>query len=65
MDKSKPTPVILPYRVYQDLIRLKISHEIYEQTDTQKVIQRAKKDKAKGMTKQFTGAAEALTWLNE
>ena len=63
--QGKPTEVILPYRVYQDLIRLKISHEIYEQTDTQKAIQRAKKDKAKGKTQWFTCAAEALTWLNE
>ncbi len=63
--QGKPTEVILPYRVYQDLIRLKISHEIYEQTDTQKAIHRAKKDKAQGKTKRFTSAAEALTWLNE
>jgi len=63
--QGKPTEVILPYRVYQDLIRLKISHEIYEQTDTQEAIQRAKKDKAKGKTKRFASAVEALTWLAE
>ena len=33
--QSKPTEVILPYRVYQDLKRLEIRHEIYKQTDTQ------------------------------
>ncbi len=33
--QGKPTEVISPYRLYQDLIRLKISHEIYKQADTQ------------------------------
>ena len=32
--QGKPTEVILPYRVYQDLKRLKMRHEIYKQTDT-------------------------------
>ncbi len=63
--QGKPTEVIIPYRLYQDLIRLKISHEIYEQTDTQEEIKRAQKDTATGKTKRFTSAAEALAWLDE
>lgn len=63
--QGKPTEVILPYHLYQDLIRLKISHEIYEQADTQEEIKRAQKDTATGKTERFTSAAEALAWLDE
>ena len=33
--QTTPTEVILPYRVYQDLKRLKMRREIYQQTDIQ------------------------------
>ena len=63
--KGQPTEVILPYRVYQDLLRLKMSHEIYEQADTQEAIHSAKREKAKGKTKRFTSIDRALKWLDE
>ena len=63
--QEKPTEVILPSRIYQDLIRLKMSREIYEQTDTQAAVRKAQKDVTKGKTKRFTSAAETLKWLNE
>lgn len=63
--KGKPIEVILPYRLYQELMQLKLSQEIFEQPETQKAIQQAKEDVKKGQVRRFTNVAEALQWLDK
>jgi hypothetical protein len=56
--------VILPYRVYQELLELKTSLEIYGQSDVQENLQRAKQDIEAGRMKSVQNVDEAIAWLN-
>ena len=63
--RGRPKEVILPYRLYRELIRLKMSQEIYERPETQEAIGKAKKDLAAGRVRRFHNVIEALRWLDE
>ena len=63
--KGRPVKVILPYRAYRELVKLKISQEIYERPETQEAIRNAERDIAAGRVHRFKNLAEALRWLNE
>ena len=63
--KGKPREVVLPYQAYQELVRLKISQEIYERAETQQAIGSARRDIAAGRVRRFRNLAEALKWLEE
>jgi hypothetical protein len=63
--KGKPVKAVLPYRAYRELVKLKISQEIYERPETQEAIRSAKRDIAAGRVRRFKNVAEALRWLNE
>jgi hypothetical protein len=62
--KGKPVEVVLPYRIYQDLMHLKISHEIYNRPDTQVGIKQAKQEIEEGRTRRFRHWEEAMEWLD-
>jgi len=57
--------VILPYGIYQELMRLKISHEIYSQPETQEAIKRARQDLKEGRVRRFRSLEKALEWLDK
>ena len=62
--KGRPVKVILPYRAYRELVKLKISQEIYERPETQEAIRNAEHDIAAGRVHRFKNLAEALRWLD-
>jgi len=62
---GKVSEVILPYKVYQELLELKTSLEIYHQADVQKSLQRAKQDVEAGRVKMVQNVEEAMAWLNQ
>ena len=57
--------VILPYKVYQELLELKTSVEIYQQKDVQQSIQRGKRDVRIGRIKKIDDIDEAIKWLDK
>jgi hypothetical protein len=63
--KGRPVKVVLPYRAYMELVKLKISQEIYERPETQETIRRAYRDITAGRVRRFKNLAEALRWLDK
>jgi hypothetical protein len=63
--KGRPVKAVLPFRAYRELVQLKISHEIYEHSETQEAIRNAKRDIASRRTHRFKNLAEAFRWLDE
>ena len=61
---GKTVEVILPYKIYQELLELTISLEIYQQEDVQQSIRQAKKDIEDGNWVCFKTMDEAFEWLN-
>ncbi len=57
---GKVSEVILPYKVYQELLELKTSLEIYHQADVQESLQRAKQDVEAGRVKTAQSVEEAM-----
>ncbi|MBI1929743.1 hypothetical protein HYR99_36525 [Candidatus Poribacteria bacterium] len=62
---GKIVEVILPHKVYQELLDLKISLEIYEQEEVQQSIKSAQKDIENGNIKSFQTVDEAFEWLDK
>jgi len=58
--KGKRHEVIIPYKVYKELLELKISQEIYHQPETQAAIKRAKKDIEEGNFRDYADAATLI-----
>jgi hypothetical protein len=63
--KGKPINAVLPYRAYRELVKLKISQEIYERPETQSAIRNARRDVAAGRVHRFKNLTEALRWLDK
>lgn len=63
--KGKPVEVILPYKIYQKLLELQISLEIYHQEDVQQSIRQAKRDVENGNIRSFKNMDEAVEWLDK
>lgn len=63
--KGKPTEVLVPYSLFEELMELKTSMEIYKQEDVQNSLRRAKKDMKEGKTKSYTSISKALRWLKQ
>lgn len=61
---GKPIEVILPYQIYQELLEIQMSLEIYQQANVQKSIEQAKKDIGNGNIKSFKNLDEAFEWLD-
>ena len=62
--KGRRREVILPYKVYRELLELKISQEIYHQPDTQAAIRRAKRDIRKGRYHDYREVEELIQDLH-
>lgn len=63
--KGRPVKAVLPYRAYRELVKLKISQEIYEQPEAQDAIRSARRDIAEGRVRRFKILTEALRWLDK
>lgn len=61
--QGKSVEVILPYNVYQELLKIKTSMEIYQQHDVQQSLKHAKDDIINGQVKIVHSADEAIEWL--
>ncbi len=57
--------VILPYKLFHELIELKETIEIYKQQDVQKNIKKSKRQVRNGKGKSFTEASKAIQWLRQ
>jgi hypothetical protein len=60
---GRNTEVIVPLRLFQDLLDLKISMEIYQRPATQRRLKKARGQVREGKTRSFRTAGEALRWL--
>ena len=63
--RGRHKEVILPVRLFEELVSLKMSIEILEQEDVRNSIKRAKKNIRDGKTRTFHDADKAISWLNE
>jgi len=63
--QGNPVEVILPYEIYQELMHLKISHEIYNRPETREAIKRARQDLKEGRVRRFRRLEEAVEWLDQ
>ena len=63
--KGKPVEVIIPYKIYQELLDLQMSFDIYRQENVQQSIKQAKQDIKNGRIKSFKNMEEAFEWLNK
>ena len=59
------TEVILPFELFNELIELKASTEIYEQKEVKRSLRRARRDVVSGRTRSFHRASEAIAWLKQ
>ena len=62
---GRPVEVILPYKIYQELLDLQMSFDIYRQEDVQQSINQAKQDIKNGEVKSFRNMEEAIEWLKK
>jgi len=62
---GKPVEVIIPYKVYQELLGLQMSFDIYRQENVQQSIKQAKQDIKNGRVRSFNNMEEAFEWLNK
>lgn len=63
--RNKPKEVIIPFHIFQELLELKVTMEIFEQEDVQKSIKRAKREVRAGKTRSFSRRQEAIEWLRK
>ncbi len=57
--------VILPYKLFRELMELKVTMEIYKQEDVQKSLKKSKRQVREGKGKSFTSAYTAIQWLRQ
>jgi hypothetical protein len=62
---GKPVEVIIPYKVYQELLGLQMSFDIYRQENVQQSIKQAKQDIKNGRVRSFNNMEEAFEWLKK
>ena len=63
--QGKPTDVIIPYKVFQEFLEMKMSMEIYESKEVQEGLKRSKEEVRKGKAHSFTVVDEAIEWLKK
>jgi hypothetical protein len=63
--RGKSIKVILPIRIFNELMEISISQEIYQDKSSQRSIRRAKKEVLLQKTKTFSNSSDAIEWLNE
>lgn len=57
--------VILPYKLFCELIELKETMETYKQQEVQKSIRKSKRQVREEKGKSFTEVSKAIQWLRE
>ncbi|MBI3195087.1 MAG: hypothetical protein HYZ34_11580 [Ignavibacteriae bacterium] len=62
---GKPIEVTIPFNVFQELLELKLSMEIYKRKNVQKGIKQSKKEVQNGKARSFTDIDEAIEWLKK
>ncbi len=62
---GKHTEVILPFEVFEELLALKTSMEIFKREETQHSIKKAQKNIVDKKTRSFTKAGDAIRWLKK
>ncbi len=62
---GRSTDVLVPYKLFKELLELKTSMEIYEKPATQRSIKKAQRHVTDGKTRSFRTAGEALEWLRK
>lgn len=62
---GKRSEVILPFKVFEELLALKTSMEIFQREETQNSIKRAQKNIVNKKTRSFTKAGDAIQWLKK
>ena len=60
---GKHTDVLIPYSIFEELLELKMSMEIFTQNDVQKSIKHARKEITESKAESFQHANEAIRWL--
>jgi hypothetical protein len=63
--QGKPVEVIIPYKVFQEFLEMKMSMEIYEREEVQEGLKRSKEEVRKGKARSFTDIDEAIEWLKK
>ena len=63
--QGKPTEVIIPYKIFQEFLKMKMSMEIYERKEVQEGLKRSKEEARKGKAHSFTDVEEAIEWLKQ
>ena len=62
--KGVPVEVILPYKIYKELLELQNGIDIYQQKNTRESIRRAKEDIKQRKIKNFKDIDNAIEWLD-
>ena len=62
---GKPIEVMIPFNVFQELLELKMSMEVYKRRNVQKGIKQSKKEIQNGKARSFTDIDEAIEWLKK
>jgi hypothetical protein len=62
---GKKTDVIIPYKMFQEFLEMKISMEIYEQDNVKRSLRRAKKQVDSNDIFSFQDVEQAIQWLNQ
>lgn len=62
---GKPVEVIIPYKIYQELLDLQMSFDIYRQENVQQSIKQAKQDIKNGRVRSFNQMEDAFEWLKK
>jgi len=52
------------YKIYQELLDLQMSYDIYRQENVQQSIKKAKQDIINGRVRSFNNMEEAFVWLD-
>lgn len=63
--RGRPTEVIIPYKVFQEFLEMKMSMEIYEREEVQEQLRHSKESVRKGKARTFTNVDEAIEWLKK
>ena len=64
-DPRKSKSFETPSKIYQELLEVKFSLEIYQQPEVQASLQRAKQDVETNRVKTVQTVDEAIEWLNQ
>ena len=62
---GRSTDVLVPYKLFKELLELKTGMEIYKQRATQRSIKKSQRQVREGRARSFRTAGEAIRWLKK